>query len=71
MNNNSNNNYFEDDIKINKKNSKRIILSDKFLFIENDKYTLSLLLKQYELHKKYTIERKEIMNKLNIKFRMP
>jgi len=65
------NEEFEDNMKINKKNSKRIILNDKYTYINDDEYTLSLLLEQYESHKNYVIKRRETMDKLNIKFRMP
>jgi hypothetical protein len=71
--------YIEDNIKINKKNTKRIILSDKNVenFLNNknkkipDEYNINLLLEQYNLHKTYVIKRKETMNKLKIKFRLP
>ena len=62
----------EDEIKINKKKSKRIILNDNFIEIyKKDNYNIDLLLEQYKLHKSYVFERKETMKKLEIKFRLP
>jgi hypothetical protein len=63
-----------DDIKINKKNTKRIILNDKITKKKKqskDEYNINLLFEQYNLHKNYVIKRKETMNNLKIKFRLP